>query len=825
MYIFTFHWRINNYRIFLLLTGLIFTLTGLQAQDDGTKDQIPQELRQLINTKNPTVFTVVTINDYDNFFIGTDFAETHLVSKPGDPLKQYGAWNSPGNDGGRGYATNNGYNWTAANPSWGNDGWGDIVLAYDSLGNLYFENMYGSGSPQGCKVAVSNNNGTSWSTPTIAIYGNDKNWIAADQTAGPYSNYVYATMTSNGGGNFARSTDFGQTWQNMYTFNTQSLPGMMVCVGPNGNIQGGSVHVVTNSGSTTASTYTFYVSNDGGATFQYKSSQNFAGIIGNFTNNRHSVQNMRTRPYPFIAADNSYGPHRGRLYIVYASNTPAGSGNKPDIFSHYSDDDGATWSSPVVVNDDTNTQQNHNFFPSVWCDKETGRFYIQWLDTRDTPTSDSALVYATYSDDGGQTFAPNVAVSNHKMKLNCTTCPGAGTPRYQGDYNGTTSNSLGAVLSWTDFRNGNFDNYVGYFPDFALRLTPAVDTLYDSLDFAFTIPSVKLYTDTVFIEASTNAPTNLLNISFPQGNKLWNYPGTLPVRVTPTGSVPVGNYTLTVTAYGSNGTPIHKRTSTIRVVKNPMAAFKVDDILGCVSQGFNFTDQSFGVPSSWNWTFENATPASSTDQHPANIHFNTPGTFDVTLVVTNAQGIDTLKKADYVTIQTDPILNLGNDTAICNNNSLTLNAGIQDGATYVWSPTGTTTPLITLDTATIGTGTHSIYVTATNTAGCTVTDSIQVTFVECTAIPEYENNLDIKVYPNPFEQTIHITLGKLSDNEISVALFNATGAAVFPAKTYGLKGIKEIMMEIPELTKGIYFLRITGIDSGRQTSCTISKTK
>ncbi len=53
---------------------------------------------------------------------------------------------------------------------------------------------------------------------------------------------------------------------------------------------------------------------------------------------------MRTRPYPFLTADNSNGPYRGRLYLTYAKNTPDGSGNKPDINLRYSTDFGTTWS-------------------------------------------------------------------------------------------------------------------------------------------------------------------------------------------------------------------------------------------------------------------------------------------------------------------------------------------------------------------------------------------------------------------------------------------------------------------------------------------------
>jgi len=91
------------------------------------------------------------------------------------------------------------------------------------------------------------------------------------------------------------------------------------------------------------------------------------------------IQNMRTRPYPFISADNSYGTYRGRLYLVYASNSPAGNGNKPDIFCRYSDDQGATWSSAVTVNDEVNSQNHHQWHPSIWTDKQTVAVIIDLL--------------------------------------------------------------------------------------------------------------------------------------------------------------------------------------------------------------------------------------------------------------------------------------------------------------------------------------------------------------------------------------------------------------------------------------------------------------
>ena len=52
-----------------------------------------------------------------------------------------------------------------------------------------------------------------------------------------------------------------------------------------------------------------------------------------------------------MEAGNSYGTYRGRFYLVYAANSPAGDGNKPNIYCRYSTDQGLTFSSPILVND------------------------------------------------------------------------------------------------------------------------------------------------------------------------------------------------------------------------------------------------------------------------------------------------------------------------------------------------------------------------------------------------------------------------------------------------------------------------------------------
>ena len=86
---------------------------------------------------------------------------------------------------------------------------------------------------------------------------------------------------------------------------------------------------------------------------------------------------MQASPGVQIAADNSNGPFRGNVYIVFCAKT-----SDIDIANIYfirSTDYGVNWSVPVIVNDDnTNTDQ---WMPALSVDKITGRIFISWYDS------------------------------------------------------------------------------------------------------------------------------------------------------------------------------------------------------------------------------------------------------------------------------------------------------------------------------------------------------------------------------------------------------------------------------------------------------------
>ncbi len=81
----------------------------------------------------------------------------------------------------------------------------------------------------------------------------------------------------------------------------------------------------------------------------------------------------------------------------------------------------------------------------------------------------------------------------------------------------------------------------------------------------------------------------------------------------------------------------------------PVANFTSNRQVVCPGQTINFYDNSYFNPTSWSWTFQGGTPATSTSSVPV-VSWSTPGTYSVSLTATNANGSNTLTKLAYVTV-------------------------------------------------------------------------------------------------------------------------------------------------------------------------------
>jgi PKD repeat protein len=107
----------------------------------------------------------------------------------------------------------------------------------------------------------------------------------------------------------------------------------------------------------------------------------------------------------------------------------------------------------------------------------------------------------------------------------------------------------------------------------------------------------------------------------------------------------------------------------------PVANFSGNPTTVDEGQSVNFTDTSSNNPTSWSWSFEGGTPSTSTAQNPT-VTYNTAGTYDVSLTVSNSAGSDSETKYNYITVE---IPTISYCTASGNNQNYEYIAGVAVG--------------------------------------------------------------------------------------------------------------------------------------------------
>ena len=172
-----------------------------------------------------------------------------------------------------------------------------------------------------------------------------------------------------------------------------------------------------------------------------------------------------------LAWDRSGGAHNGRAYLVWTQETPNESDNT-DILLQRSDNNGATWSPALKLNDDRTT--NSQYDPAIALDQSSGDVAVSWYDTRndlgtggsgdtDGVPNDDFQIWATYSTDGGATFAPNFQVS-----AGTSNAVDANSFFDVGDYTHAAFQSGTFYPAWSDNSNSTGDNPNGTLHQFDL---------------------------------------------------------------------------------------------------------------------------------------------------------------------------------------------------------------------------------------------------------------------------------------------------------------------------------------------------------------------
>ncbi|MEO8151244.1 MAG: PKD domain-containing protein [Bacteroidia bacterium] len=228
----------------------------------------------------------------------------------------------------------------------------------------------------------------------------------------------------------------------------------------------------------------------------------------------------------------------------------------------------------------------------------------------------------------------------------------------------------------------------------------------------------------------------------------------------------------------------------------PVVAFTAFNTNVCAGKQVQFIDQSSGLSTAWNWTFTGGNPASSTLQNPT-ITFNSTGTFDATLQVTNPAGNSSLTKSNFINVNAPGL------TASFTANGMILTA-TTIALCYQWflnsiAIQGATSSVFNATQM----GAYTLLVTDSN--GCTdISLPTVISGIHSVAM----NNTLISVYPNPNNGEFSVSMNTTQPGKFSIKVFNVMGTICFEDEWLVSPGASSQKLHLGNVAKGIYFLMI-----------------
>jgi len=223
----------------------------------------------------------------------------------------------------------------------------------------------------------------------------------------------------------------------------------------------------------------------------------------------------------------------------------------------------------------------------------------------------------------------------------------------------------------------------------------------------------------------------------------------------------------------------------------PVANFISSDTTFCSETGkcISFIDHSTGNPTSWHWTFTGAVPDTSSLQNPNSICYSTPGTYPVTLIVSNGTTTDTLTVSPLIifgiSVAPPTITIIGGDTLMSSH-----------GSTYQWYLNGSAIAGAT-DSFYVEhqSGTYSVQISDV-TGGChALSNGVTVGLIELSG------SGGITIYPNPFDN--QVTIVAKSREPLEIVIYDIASKKIMEQKF-----TTSLSLNTRVLAKGVYLYEV-----------------
>ena len=377
--------------------------------------------------------------------------------------------------------------------------------------------------------------------------------------------------------------------------------------------------------------------------------------------------------------------------------------------------------------------------------------------------------------------------------------------------------------SWTSNPSGYTSNSEN------TQATPSVDTWY----FITASDGASSTTDSLFITVLPNpvasfvSPTSII-CSGDTDTSIINFTGTAPFNYTYNGINVSGisntadtiylnptnttTYTITSVSDANGCISTGNIDSTIITVNDLPTVAISNDVAICQGDStlitLNFTGMS-------PWSFD-ITDGSTTNTGTSNSAlfsaYDDPSstvTYSLT-AVSDGNGCNATGNLGSITITVNPnpVINLGADYNVCINHITTIDAG-NGFASYLWS-TGATTQSITLDSNNFNVGTNDYSVKVTNNDNCSNSDTITLTVDPCTGIlTPVLSGAKISILPNPNKGQFELRISGLENQIYDLGIYNSVGSKVYSEsiKSSGLS-TQSFKLDFSTYPKGIYYVRL-----------------
>ncbi|MDI6767934.1 MAG: sialidase family protein, partial [Bacteroidota bacterium] len=414
----------------------------------------------------------VTSNPYDQ-------SETMIAVNPVNNYQIVTVWNDYRSGGlfkpGYGISTDGGSTWIDDTLHICNDipnyqyGFNPSV-AMDRSGNIFYTFIaMGNDGRTASVVARKNISGGSWQYTKIQEIISeddmvDKPWITVDNTGGQRDGYIYLTWAKLIG-NYstvlvARSADHGVTFSTPYELDTQPLiSGSRLVLRPsqdtstalrNGWVQmampavgpSGEVYVVWAYSNSTCNYKISKSTNGGSSWFTPVNGPSFIGAF-KFLGIYPYFRNVKIIPHPSLAVGSN-----GNLYLAYTDKRSSDQSFHIKFAS--STDGGVSWSSPIIVGEESGWQ----YFACLTFN-QSGRLSIGYMHCNYPESNDpQQRAKMATSDNGGLTWT-------YETISDPASVPPLISQSASYEYMGITSiaNNNQVYQLWIDHRKGNADPY------------------------------------------------------------------------------------------------------------------------------------------------------------------------------------------------------------------------------------------------------------------------------------------------------------------------------------------------------------------------------